>query len=360
MPEINLGRVMGPAGPQGKQGPPGPAGPQGIQGPPGESAADAVTVPGGAAIEMGESLGEGPYTFEYEEDEGSAVSAVQVAYDGTASGIAADTVQGAVDALSAQKADVSRTYNPNLLDNWYFIDPINQKNIVTSTLNQYGIDRWICYNDVYTVENGYLDVHGNGVLTQAIENIAQLDGKTLTFSVLFLDGTLKTGTSKLDHKSTTFFINTQDEQYYILAGSLQFYRLTGMQLVAAKLELGDHQTLARQDDSGNWVLNDPPPNKALELAKCQRYYQTFGGRCSGLTNFLSIPLSVSMRKRPALILTAGGFLMGNSGGAHGVSSIELFNLHSNCIDVIVTTEDGVIPDGTTCWFDYNLAASADL
>lgn len=45
-----------------------------------------------------------------------------------------------------------------------------------------------------------------------------------------------------------------------------------MNIIAVKLELGDQQTLAHQDASGNWVLNDPPPNKALELLKCQRYY----------------------------------------------------------------------------------------
>lgn len=62
---------------------------------------NAVTVPSGAAIEMGAGLGEGPYAFEYAEDgEGSAVSAAQVSYDGTGSGLSADTVQGAVDALS--------------------------------------------------------------------------------------------------------------------------------------------------------------------------------------------------------------------------------------------------------------------
>ena len=44
---------------------------------------------------------------------------------------------------------------------------------------------------------------------------------------------------------------------------------------AVKLEHGPVQTLARQDASGNWVLNDPPPNKALELAKCQRYQVAF-------------------------------------------------------------------------------------
>lgn len=44
-------------------------------------------------------------------------------------------------------------------------------------------------------------------------------------------------------------------------------------LRAAKLEFGDYQTLAHQDASGNWVLNDQPPNKALELAKCQMYFE---------------------------------------------------------------------------------------
>jgi len=44
-----------------------------------------------------------------------------------------------------------------------------------------------------------------------------------------------------------------------------------IKIVAAKLELGSVQTLAHQDASGSWVLSDPPPNRALELAKCQRY-----------------------------------------------------------------------------------------
>ena len=46
-------------------------------------------------------------------------------------------------------------------------------------------------------------------------------------------------------------------------------------LCAAKLEPGLVQTLAHRDKAGNWVLSDPPPNRALELAKCQRYQQVF-------------------------------------------------------------------------------------
>ena len=43
-------------------------------------------------------------------------------------------------------------------------------------------------------------------------------------------------------------------------------------VLAIKLELGSVQTLARKEGD-TWVLNDPPPDKALELAKCQRYYE---------------------------------------------------------------------------------------
>ena len=57
---------------------------------------------------------------------------------------------------------------------------------------------------------------------------------------------------------------------YVSAGQ------TGGGLVTAvKCEYGSQQTLARQDAAGNWVLNDPPPDKALELLKGQRYYQVF-------------------------------------------------------------------------------------
>lgn len=40
-------------------------------------------------------------------------------------------------------------------------------------------------------------------------------------------------------------------------------------IYAVKLELGDHQTLAHQDADGNWVLNDPPPDKNVESLRCQ-------------------------------------------------------------------------------------------
>jgi hypothetical protein len=65
---------------------------------------------------------------------------------------------------------------------------------------------------------------------------------------------------------------------------------------AAKLELGTQQTLAHQDSSGNWVLNDPPPNYALELAKCQRYQIELANKADNKYGFIGTgPASSTVR-----------------------------------------------------------------
>ena len=62
---------------------------------------DAVTVPGGGTMQMGESLGEGPYTIEVTEDgEGGDLSAEQVGYSNMGSGLEATNIQEAIDELA--------------------------------------------------------------------------------------------------------------------------------------------------------------------------------------------------------------------------------------------------------------------
>lgn len=79
---------------------------------------DAVTVPGGGKIEMEESLGEGPHTFEFTADDETAVSAAQVSYDGAASGLEAETVQGALDLLSVMVLSGGVPYGKELPESW--------------------------------------------------------------------------------------------------------------------------------------------------------------------------------------------------------------------------------------------------
>lgn len=78
-----------------------------------------VTVPGGGEIKMEESLGEGPYTFEYApEEDGSAVQASQVGYDSTESGLEAETVQRALDLLSVMVLSGGVPYGKELTESW--------------------------------------------------------------------------------------------------------------------------------------------------------------------------------------------------------------------------------------------------
>lgn len=60
---------------------------------------DAITVPGGGIAEMGESLGVGPYTIEFDEEENENLAASSIEYNNSTSSMTATNVQEAIDEL---------------------------------------------------------------------------------------------------------------------------------------------------------------------------------------------------------------------------------------------------------------------
>lgn len=216
--------------------------------------------------------------------------------------------------------------SPNLLDNWYFVDPINQRGKTQYTETGFTIDRWFTsyFSSVTLTEAGI-------VLKQAISNFnfyqtmpdaRDLAGKTITFSML-ASGNVGVVLSVNGGYPASAYYNspnvgvlqlTYTMPEVVTTDTLVFFiqpqDSNPVTAIAAKLELGDTQTLARQDANGNWVLNDPPPNKALELAKCQRYYQCYdkNGYC-GVGIFsnnranLFIQTPVTMRTNPAVSIS---------------------------------------------------------
>lgn len=294
---VDLGNVMGPQGPV---GPAGPAGPQGARG------------PAGAAGPAGP--------------------------------------QGAQGAQGPRGAGS----NPNLLTNWYFADPVNQRGKTSYNGSGYGPDHvWVQSVTTVALESDCLRVSVNtagrnarGIVFPIEDSVKLYAGKTLTFSVLMdvvnnaggispyisvfrgrnavdlysclgLQGTQTLGKQLL---SFTCTIPT-DGAYDHFCAAVLFTNggsTSGQnfKLYAAKLELGDQQTLAHQDASGNWVLNDPPPDKATELAKCQRYYvrvdgshdrMMLGVTSGGDTLNLFVPTPARMRANPA-VSVSGNFL----------------------------------------------------
>lgn len=185
--------------------------------------------------------------------------------------------------------------NPNLLDNWYFPDPINQKGRATYLGAGYTIDRWRI-----TGRSSSLSLGTEGIRFTGTANTnwcksyvkSSLAGQTVTVSVLGIpltpNGQFQAIIQTTDPagKHTTFTANGSNgfatltapipkDAVLVAAGFRTFLKNGTAFATAAKLELGRNQTLAHQDEDGAWVLNDPPPDKALELAKCQRYYQIF-------------------------------------------------------------------------------------
>jgi hypothetical protein len=167
--------------------------------------------------------------------------------------------------------------NPNLLDNWYFADPINQRAKSSYSGSGYGIDRWTMIE-----ADGSVKLESDGItvyrqLRQYIENPNDVFGKQITASVLTSDGTLHTGTmtpANSDGGQLIVDDTTIHLYMYIVksaaSGNVSFIIecRESVTIQAVKLEFGSQQTLARQDETGKWVLNSMPPNKTLETIKC--------------------------------------------------------------------------------------------
>lgn len=187
--------------------------------------------------------------------------------------------------------------NPNLLDNWYFVDPINQRGQTEYTQPGYTIDRWhfgAIVGDRLALSDGYITITKTSSTSDSefilieqknVEHYKDLSGQTITFSVLLSNGlvsgsgTVPVGDDDQEHWVIQSVSNGIDIRVFKsgnrkdVVSQILLFNQTSINIKAAKLELGTQQTLAHQDKDGNWVLNDPPPNKQQELAKCQRYYE---------------------------------------------------------------------------------------
>ena len=225
-----------------------------------------------------------------------------------------------------------------------------------------------------SVENGYIAVENNsigggGAAGQRIENIIDLWGKELTFSVLLYDGTLVSGTNTApekgvsDYTSRYFYVDISDSNISLfvqaLGGSLQAVIQPQndaiLKIVAAKLEFGAIQTLARKEGN-RWILKDAPPNPALELLKCQRYLQpiyyggSYGGGDIGIPGTLGkytngkwgascpIRLITQMRAKPTVI---SDYMSPNSGRVVAVNTSGTSNKQGTISEIIVYAYDSI-------------------
>ncbi len=252
--------------------------------------------------------------------------------------------------------------NPNLLDNWCFADPINQRGQAEYDSAGYTIDRWALRTGaaLKAADGGIeISVSDSGECNQPIDHgFEMIKGKTFTISYLTADNVLvsKSGVVPANEPSATArYIIAAGELNFALAYSIYtkrpyvyFYKGNGTseKIAAVKLELGPVQTLAHQDEDGNWVLNDPPPNRALELAKCQRYQLEVPAGSQAvcqriLSNVISffVPTPVSLRANPKL--TGDFSIRTGSNNTHNGFTFECFKKPNGVIINCTKTTHGI-------------------
>lgn len=336
MPEIDLGLVAGPAGAQGPAGPAGAEGKQGERGLPGKDGAPGAQGDPGAdgksAYETASASGYVGSEAQFGRDLADVQNAVKYNTPQTLTDEqkqqARDNIGAPAPYTAGENISISGSViatkafpcNPNLLINWYFGNPVNQRG-ASFVENNYGLDMW---KGTYGVNaNGTMGFNASGFAIQGLEDSAKsiLDGMMLTASILYVSGTLHTGTA--------VYTKTGNAHNFIDSGSIQFnnqadgnillYAQSADQIKAVKLELGSQQTLAHQEN-GVWVLNEIP-DYWEQLRKCQSYfyrvhydqYQTINMAYEDISYaFIMLPLPVAMRINNPVLTQSKPIALGSS------------------------------------------------
>lgn len=181
--------------------------------------------------------------------------------------------------------------NPNLLVNWYFGNPVNQRGQTAYTQLGYTFDRWMIEGHSFYIDKS-ADYGGSLHLVMGSEpqtfmqNIETMPQQQMTASILLggasvggellvqsWPGAVDTRMVPIQSEMTTMtFTPTQSGSYRFAV--FNEGNSPNIFVRAVKLELGHQQTLAHQEN-GVWVLNEIP-NKAEQLAICSNYDPTTG------------------------------------------------------------------------------------
>lgn len=300
------------------------------------------------------------------------------------------------------------TVNPNLLDNWYFGNPVNQRGgtewLSSSSSAIPCVDRWnwwgqyVAGTRLNLLEDGLqitkpAEGQGQGLyqsIVQRIEKTRVPVGATVTLSALVkaeADASivlaLNSSYSGLSVQANvweliTYTFNAPSvEQTYDVSiqrnsGGIAFI------VKAAKLELGPTQTLAHLEN-GNLVLNEIPKDEDV-LSNCQRYafnvvnsddnWEILGSGFAMNTNqlFCFIPTPTTLRDKPSISYSGSFRAVRNTGAGDGVviNTMVVDHASNNGVSIICsgTTSFEVgefytlweVPTGST----NSLIFSADL
>lgn len=299
----------------------------------------------------------------------------------------------------ANKTNVVDNYysRPNLLDNPYFVGggsqqggsqfPINQRGQTSYSGASYGIDRWTSTSNVTVTlnQNNVTVAFGSGYEANS-KSFSQKIGSNIPSGRVNISYLVDEAAGNINVR-----LRFTDENNAYVGQILGGNALNGMntfsgiapngakkwslefrnsddsggsvRIAAAKLELGDHQTLAHQEN-GVWVLNEIP-DYTLELAKCQRYYLSDVGKicpcyCFSTSLFVKISTPTPMRANPIANVINHGYVIGMSADLSAATSIN--TLSANNDGVVLRYSGTGATSGSTGVTDGTISInlSADL
>lgn len=236
--------------------------------------------------------------------------------------------------------------------------------------------------ETVTLEDGCICLKKSGTYWgEYFDDFDQFIGMTLTGSVLLSDGTLRTGSFVYNgsvNQAQTFFSSELGFYVMKLSDSKTQCEINSLvdnvKIKAAKLELGDTQTLAHQDSSGNWILNEIPDFEE-QLRRCQRYLFSARGTtnyvCAG-SGYISVdgteaiivvPTPISLRATPVCMVN--GILHVDTSYGEGVTgnNVSLLNVGNGSLGIRMKIIGSATPKSPCfMWIDINnnLLFSADL
>lgn len=277
--------------------------------------------------------------------------------------------------------------NPNLLDNWYFGKPVNQKGqtewLSSASVNVTCVDRWNWWGQYEA--GSTLKLLGDGLqligkpeatgLYQAISQKIEKDrvpvGATVTLSALVkaeVDANVLLSIGAQSYQGVAVPANTWTLIVAVFnvpsveqTHNISIQRNTAgatFTVKAVKLELGSQQTLAHQEN-GVWVLNEIP-KLGDQLAACQRYLQgirpyneNYNGKYATFALGFAESATVatiylvgrpSMRTKP-VITAPGNFRVRFGGVVKAVTSLNLAAQEwtSGMFAMTANVSDGLTP-----------------
>lgn len=317
------------------------------------------------------------------------------------------TLNSGIADLKKNKADKSEMIavsNPNLLDNWCFAAPINQRRgteyaftdtNANSTSSDQCIDRWRINRNNTKLEFGTDSITlSNSAgkeksFFQYVDKITK-KGTTITASVL-VKNVVGSTALRLEYNNASYRSSSKTAD----AAGVECYTITHtvtddvtkyitfalsiperMQVIAAKLEIGDRQTLAFLDKDGKWALYDRFDRES-ELMKCQCYlaqlvsshYPTEGVIGVGIVttstsalSYVTVPsvaISRSLKRSPTTVSRSGSWKVKKQNSTFNVTSISLKNLTAGSATLMAKIE-GELALGDICLLMYDSPASGQI